>query len=257
MDVLQSPCLAATARATACRGPLIADRFGAPGGRCRPCAIPRPAPRRAASCPSSRAPGSLTSWAPLCSFACHTQNTAPDGSANTPMRPAPSTSNGSVSTLPLASSPSRRRCRRCRPRHSCSIPASGGVSSGWDPTAATSRPAAALRSTDRVSRRACGSRTPTRTGRRRSRPRPTRPADRCRPSTGPRADIRLAQAPLLPSRLIAWEQPRVALRPRSGLNAKERPAATRGAFSSRTPRGPDYSGTTLTAFGPLSPASAS
>jgi len=91
-------------KATACRGLLIAGRLGAPGGRCRPCAIPRPAPRRAASCPSSRAPGSLTSWAPLCSFACHTQNTAPDGSANTPMRPAPSTSNGSVSTLPLASS---------------------------------------------------------------------------------------------------------------------------------------------------------
>ena len=49
-------------------------------------------------------PGSLTSCAPLVSLASQTQNTAPDGSANTAMRPASEMSNGPMSTLPPASS---------------------------------------------------------------------------------------------------------------------------------------------------------
>jgi hypothetical protein len=47
-------------------------------------------------------PGSLTSCAPLCPFACQTQNTAPEGSENTAMRPASKTSNGSTSSFPPA-----------------------------------------------------------------------------------------------------------------------------------------------------------
>ena len=42
-------------------------------------------------------PCSLTIRAPLCSFACQTQNAAPSGSANTAIRPASMTSNGSIS----------------------------------------------------------------------------------------------------------------------------------------------------------------
>ena len=45
----------------------------------------------------------MTIRAPLCSFACQTQNAAPSGSANTAIRPASMTSNGSISALPPAS----------------------------------------------------------------------------------------------------------------------------------------------------------
>ena len=50
-----------------------------------------------------RLPCSLTTPAPLCCFACQTQNAAPSGSVNTAIRPASMTSNGSVMTLPPAS----------------------------------------------------------------------------------------------------------------------------------------------------------
>ena len=45
----------------------------------------------------------MTICAPLCSLACHTQNAAPSGSANTAIRPAVMTSKGSVRTWPPAS----------------------------------------------------------------------------------------------------------------------------------------------------------
>ena len=48
-------------------------------------------------------PCSLTICAPLCSFACQTQNTAPSGSVKTAIRPASMTSNGSITTFPPAS----------------------------------------------------------------------------------------------------------------------------------------------------------
>ena len=48
-------------------------------------------------------PGSLTTCAPLCSFACQTQNAAPSGSAKTAIRPASMTSNGSITAAPPAS----------------------------------------------------------------------------------------------------------------------------------------------------------
>ncbi len=48
-------------------------------------------------------PCSLTTFAPLCCFACQTQNTAPSGSLKTAIRPASMTSNGSITTPPPAS----------------------------------------------------------------------------------------------------------------------------------------------------------
>ena len=48
-------------------------------------------------------PVSLTIRAPWCWFACHTQNAAPSGSVNTPMRPASMMSKGSLRTRPPAS----------------------------------------------------------------------------------------------------------------------------------------------------------
>jgi hypothetical protein len=49
------------------------------------------------------APCSLTAAEPRCDPGCHTQKTAPSESANTPIRPASNTSNGSESTRPPAS----------------------------------------------------------------------------------------------------------------------------------------------------------
>ena len=48
-------------------------------------------------------PCSLTTFAPLCSFACQTQNAAPSGSVSTAIRPASMTSKGSIATPPPAS----------------------------------------------------------------------------------------------------------------------------------------------------------
>ena len=48
-------------------------------------------------------PGSVASWAPMCSFACQTPKTAPTGSCASTMRPASKTSIGSSRTVPPAS----------------------------------------------------------------------------------------------------------------------------------------------------------
>ncbi len=48
------------------------------------------------------APGSLTSPAPMWRRGCHTAAAAPEGSANTAMRPTSSTSIGSTKTMPPA-----------------------------------------------------------------------------------------------------------------------------------------------------------
>jgi hypothetical protein len=58
---------------------------------------------RVASSFQQNAPGSLTIAAPTWVRACHTENTAPLSSANTAMRPVPSTSSGSITTRPPAS----------------------------------------------------------------------------------------------------------------------------------------------------------
>ncbi len=47
-------------------------------------------------------PGSLTIWLPGCSFGCQMQKIAPCGSAITAIRPASSTSNASMKTVPPA-----------------------------------------------------------------------------------------------------------------------------------------------------------
>ena len=85
-------------------------------------------------------PCSLTTFAPLWFLASQTQKTAPSGSARTAIRPASSTSKGSVTTAPPAA--------RARVAVSSALStqtyvfhiAIGGAPSGIDETAATSPP---------------------------------------------------------------------------------------------------------------------
>ena len=85
-------------------------------------------------------PCSLTMSAPRCSFASQTQNTAPSGSAQTAIRPASMTSNGSVRTLPPASRTFATVSSALSTRTYVFHIAIGGAASGIDPIAATSPP---------------------------------------------------------------------------------------------------------------------
>ena len=87
-----------------------------------------------------RLPCSLTIRAPLCSLACHTQNTAPSGSANTAIRPAFITSKGSVRTWPPASRTLDAVSSALSTQTYVFHLAMGGPPSGIPPTAATSPP---------------------------------------------------------------------------------------------------------------------
>jgi hypothetical protein len=85
-------------------------------------------------------PCSLTILAPLFSFACQTQNAAPSGSANTAMRPASMTSNGSVKTLPPAARTRDAVSSALSTQTYVFHTATAGAPGGFDPTAATSPP---------------------------------------------------------------------------------------------------------------------
>src|SRR5918995_3695210 len=85
-------------------------------------------------------PGSLTILAPLCPYACQTQNTAPSGSVKTPVRPAPGTSNGSLTTAPPASRTFAAALSALSTQMYVSHIAVGVADSGIDPTAATAPP---------------------------------------------------------------------------------------------------------------------
>jgi len=85
-------------------------------------------------------PGSFTTCAPLCSYACQTQNAAPSGSVKTAVRPAPGTSNGSRTTPPPAARTLDAVSSALSTQMYVSHIAVGGADSGIDPTAATARP---------------------------------------------------------------------------------------------------------------------
>jgi hypothetical protein len=85
-------------------------------------------------------PGSLTTCAPLNSFACHTQNVAPSGSAKTAVRPTSMTSNGSFTTLPPASRALAAVSSALSTETYVSHVAVDGADSAVDPTAATAPP---------------------------------------------------------------------------------------------------------------------
>jgi hypothetical protein len=85
-------------------------------------------------------PGSLTTRAPLNSFACQTQNAAPSGSVKTAVRPASMTSNGSLTTPPPASRTLDAVSSALSTEMYVSHIATDGADSGIDPTAATSAP---------------------------------------------------------------------------------------------------------------------
>ena len=85
-------------------------------------------------------PGSLTTRAPLNSFACQTQNAAPSGSVKTAVRPTPEMSKGSLTTPPPAARTFDSAASALSTEMYVSHVAFGGADSGSDPTAATAPP---------------------------------------------------------------------------------------------------------------------